>query len=277
MNIFGKYPIIESDKQIGELEIIPRGSMCRFFARCGYGLPGIFRLAVISGGRIIPIGVMTPQDNGWKLEKTLSPASLRQMGIAEIEGVRLSGADNVNIGTVNKVQMNMPEIIAEQQEAIIPAEDELILQEERQTPSREINKMQLNTDEIIGNPYVYDNSRIYPEQIQNLQAEELITPDEIPIKAETKQYTEPAAVEYETGWMREDEPERLFKDRDIQKSCRDMTDTLIKVEDGYTYLAVPIVRGRPFPAMPIFCFGSSRKINGKNYVIFKIKDGELLV
>jgi hypothetical protein len=54
-----------------------------------------------------------------------------------------------------------------------------------------------------------------------------------------------------------------------------MTDTLFRKEDGFTYLAVPIVRGRPFPAMPIFCFGSSRKINGKNYVVFKIKDGEL--
>jgi hypothetical protein len=42
---------------------------------------------------------MTPAGNGWKLEKTLSQNSLRQLGITEIDSVLLLGATNEHTDT----------------------------------------------------------------------------------------------------------------------------------------------------------------------------------
>ncbi len=279
MNINGKYPITNNDMIIGELLVEPRGSMHRFRARCSAGLDGVFRLAVLSGGMLAPIGIMAPSGGGWSLEKTLSPAALRSMGITSIDGATLTGAE-AGMGAVAAAASCAPAPQIDKQhlseaagwhegkaaEAAEPAEEEAM--EQAMEPAEEEAAAALP-----------DNS---PESRQ-LYKDEAGRPDFAPpeviheIPAAYLPYGSPEPGGYEEGWAEERGSERLFKDPEIKRICRDMTDTLIKTEDGAFYLAVPIIRGRPFPAMPIFCFGTSRKINGKNYVVFKIKDGELIL
>lgn len=83
-------------------------------------------------------------------------------------------------------------------------------------------------------------------------------------------------VERETEeWLDEPEPERLFSDEELRRVCRDMYDTLSAVCGGETLLAVPVESRRPFPAMPIFCFGEPKRIGGRDYVVFTIRGGQL--
>ena len=47
-------------------------------------------------------------------------------------------------------------------------------------------------------------------------------------------------------------------------------------QNDIEYLAVPIIKDKALPAMPVWCLGETRKINGKLYMVFKIRKGKLL-
>lgn len=47
-------------------------------------------------------------------------------------------------------------------------------------------------------------------------------------------------------------------------------------QNDIEYLAVPIVKDKALPMMPVWCLGETRKINGKLYMVFKIRKGKLL-
>lgn len=77
-------------------------------------------------------------------------------------------------------------------------------------------------------------------------------------------------------WWPSKNPQRLFCDEDLQKACENISNALEKYLDGgLILLAVPFDTGGPFPLMPIFCFGESMYIKGKNYLVFCLRDGNL--
>lgn len=90
MNLFGKYPIYDGEEQTGELEVSPWGGYLRFRALCRSRRKGVFRLVAESGGRLLPLGVMTPSGSGFGLERRFSPAALRNMGLERIDRCRLT-------------------------------------------------------------------------------------------------------------------------------------------------------------------------------------------
>lgn len=233
MNIFGNYPVIDGSQHIGELEIMPKGSLCRFKALCSTDRTGIFRLGIRSRGRLVPIGVMVPYGNAWGLDRTYSVLALKQMGIETVEAAEIIGAEEA-VKT-----MDVPPMIKTEPQLQIMPEPQPEMAEETLPEHME------------------------PDCLPETEKEAEVLPEK---------QSEPELI---YDWRKETEPERLFKDPDIKRACRDMTETLVCKVGEITYLAVPIIRGRPFPALPIFCFGSSMKINGNNYVVFKIKDGEL--
>jgi len=77
-------------------------------------------------------------------------------------------------------------------------------------------------------------------------------------------------------WQFEERPWELFADEEFRDICKNITGALRMTVEGVTLLAIPLVSGEPFPAMPIFCFGESLQIQGEDYLIFKIKNGELV-
>ncbi len=83
------------------------------------------------------------------------------------------------------------------------------------------------------------------------------------------------AQDWEGGWEEERSPESLFRDPALQELGRALgREGVLSRREGETvFLAVPLDRGRPFAAMPIFCFGSPETINGRNWVVFRIMDG----
>lgn len=77
-------------------------------------------------------------------------------------------------------------------------------------------------------------------------------------------------------WTPEPEPWRLFDDEDISRSCRNITGAFVRFDGDVSYLAVPISPNEPFPPMPIFCFGTLERINGRDHVVFTMKDGRFV-
>ena len=83
------------------------------------------------------------------------------------------------------------------------------------------------------------------------------------------------AQDWDGGWQEEREPERLFRDPELRELGRSLgrEGVLSRREGETTFLAVPLERGRPFAAMPIFCFGAAETIGGKCWVVFRIVEG----
>ncbi len=76
-------------------------------------------------------------------------------------------------------------------------------------------------------------------------------------------------------WRRITDASHLFEDKDIAEACRNLPSALAMKSGGAEYLAISASPEQPFPMMPVFCFGEERYINGRSYIVFKIKNGKL--
>lgn len=77
-------------------------------------------------------------------------------------------------------------------------------------------------------------------------------------------------------WQAEPETQLHFADKELQMLCRTVEGALKKKGvDGETLLAIPFDTDRPFPLMSIFCFGEAIRIQGKNYLVFRVRDGAI--
>lgn len=84
-------------------------------------------------------------------------------------------------------------------------------------------------------------------------------------------------VDSERSWRLIEDPSALFSDPDLKEVSKNIAGALIR-EDGKTFhLAVPVSPNKPFPMMPVFCFGSLEIIDGESYIVFMIRNGTLTV
>ena len=76
-------------------------------------------------------------------------------------------------------------------------------------------------------------------------------------------------------WVRCANPASLFEDAECGASLS-RCDGVLKAESGeFTYIAVSA--DKPFPALPIFYFGQREKIADREYLVFTLKDGQLVI
>lgn len=77
-------------------------------------------------------------------------------------------------------------------------------------------------------------------------------------------------------WQLRKDPSALFSDPDLAENSMNIAGAMTRMEDNLTFLAVPVSPNKPFPMMPIFCFGNLEFIDGESYLIFKIRDKNLV-
>jgi hypothetical protein len=75
----------------------------------------------------------------------------------------------------------------------------------------------------------------------------------------------------EGDWQPEEAPERLLRDGQLQTLCRGLRGALVRTRAGETELAAPLTE--PFPLLPLFCLGSFRRISGRPYLVFGVREG----
>ena len=76
-------------------------------------------------------------------------------------------------------------------------------------------------------------------------------------------------------WEKEDDPGALLEEGEFRRIFSACKDTLVRREKDIVYLAIPVIKGEKFPAMPVFCLGEVRKINDGLYLVFKVYKGKL--
>jgi hypothetical protein len=187
MELCGTYRIYDDGEYIGDISVTMQGIRVILEGSCHTPRQGPFRLAVVSGSRVIPLGTMLPDNGLYVYKKSFSKNALVERGIDAIDEFTLfSEQYERNAGTA-------------------------------ETPDRN------------------------------------------------------------SSWQDVSEPWRLFRDPELSETCRAVSGGLMREESGGELsFAIPLQRDRPFPAMPIFCFGTFEKIQEKPYVVFRLKDGELV-
>lgn len=92
---------------------------------------------------------------------------------------------------------------------------------------------------------------------------------------EKQQKAEDKTVIHSSRWEKITNASALFDDEEVSCACTKLTDALQMEENGIHYLAVSADPEKPFPMMPVFCFGEEEQISGNRYIVFKIKNGKL--
>lgn len=251
--MLGEYPIKIKGKEIGRLTVTQEGLKTRFRADCRYRSSDVLRLAVISENRYVMLGVMMPEGERLTFSKSYSRNELAAMGLSEIAGADLLLAEDGIVQPAARPQAVEP---AWQEEAIIP-EPELL------------SEPDISALDLLQEPDWIPEEDWIPEQESVMAA---ATETEVM----SGSVVEPAVLEAFGQWERIDNLGLIFQDEILAESCKNVRGALrMETEDGIL-LAIPAERDEPFPLMPIFCFGMWDQINGKNYIIFKIKDGYIV-
>lgn len=98
--------------------------------------------------------------------------------------------------------------------------------------------------------------------------------------SENTQYEKKAEEKEEKdvrGWRNCADPMKYFDDIETGAALSRFEGILKAEEDGVTYIAVPIDKEKAFPALPVFYFGQQEKLGGREFVVFTLKDGQLMI
>ena len=86
------------------------------------------------------------------------------------------------------------------------------------------------------------------------------------------QPNDPQSIPFQ--WVTCEDPCALFADRGLAAICP-KTDAKVSMQGESIFLALPLDPGAPFPLLPVFRFGHTENICGRNYVVFELNHGIL--
>lgn len=246
----GKYSVKYGGEEAGTLTISQKGLMTVFECQCNYRTDELLKLAIRSDDGLKTIGTMIPEGGKFKLHKKFSKNNLKQLSLNGIEDVLLLTEEEL------AMPLDMPIFV---QKAGDKGEDKAEEEAEADADADVVLNLGRNTT---------------PEQKIKEEPEREKKREIIPEANELADCAVERAIERKPIWRPSEKPQNLFKDDDLRKA--DIVGALEKsLDNGRMLLAIPFETGEPFPLMPIFCFGQSMNIEGRNYLVFCLKDGEL--
>lgn len=312
--ITGDFPVMAGGKTVGRLNIEQVGLMLVFNCTCEYKSRDVLRLAAVCGGKYVPLGVMIPDTEAQSgvhkgslhLKKSLTKNTLTSIGYDEAVSFHL-----IKPGAVYAIDAetepepafhngdadedaSTPDAQNNQPENVLSADDtEPIVYVDFPDPAEyEYDPADYGLElDSVGSanlpvPALEDHMP-KSENAANDNQTTHKTPEPEPFRQVHKPASqvpaqEPVAVSAEKfdsadGWMSISNPCKLFDDSIIQESCTEISNALFMEQNGYVLLAVPVIPTEPFPMMPVFCFGNSGAIAGQECIIFKIKNGHLVL
>ena len=245
--LIGDFPVFASGDNVGSVTVSRSGLMTVFDSTCRHRSREVLRLAAACGGNYVALGVMMPVegDNTFWMKRSFTKYALDALGFDEPVSFHLIRAgdvyDSTAAGAVTEAAAPVPD----------PADT---------MPEQEAGEND-DAPESLPPPITQE-----PEK------------EKAPYAAPEPPHPEPSEPEETAlidGWTHVDTPGMFFSDLSVAEACANVAGALITARDGFELLAVPISPEEPFPLMPVFCFGSSGVIGGREYIVFKIKDGNL--
>lgn len=267
----GDYPVIAEGRSVGSLNISQNGLMTVFNCACDFKSHEIFRLAAVCGGKYVPLGVMAPEAGILRLKKSCTKNALAGLGYQDTDIFHLIRKDDVysqedEIKADDTAIMTPAPVNATGQEACeLPSEP---VQEEADSVSKQKEPEQAQVPDIQA--LFSELMPSVPEPVLQVQDDNPILPPPAP-DIKLAQSNKPDL----NGWKPIARPRALFNAPGISEVSEEISGALTLERDGIVFLAVPLLPNEPFPMMPVFCFGNSEEIGGQEYVVFKIKNGNL--
>ncbi|MDR0862425.1 MAG: hypothetical protein LBN30_06605 [Oscillospiraceae bacterium] len=273
-----EYDVTRRGLRAGSVSVTQVGLNTVFESDCGF-TDGVLKLAAVCGDRVVTLGVMAPECGRLRLVKKLSKNALREIGYAEPMAFMLIAAGE---------SLTSAEVARAAESVAQPAAVEVSERVAAPAPPIAVARQIADVARLTIEPIVAGEQRV----IANTPLPAAVTPP--PVGTERAIAELAAAPEFSRGipqsgvaapslpsvteptysWRAEPNARTLFQTGDAVISG-EPRGALSRMDEDATYLAVPMPNDEPFPMMPVFCFGSAESIDGREYVVFKIKNGIL--
>jgi hypothetical protein len=193
-------------------------------------------------GPFTPIGVMMPEGSLLRLKKRFSKNALSGLGLITVTEYRLIRAGDVYAqgGQPSESRPHQPQPLPMQQKN----EQAPVQAQVQQEPARTLQP------DVSGSAQQYH----VPNPNQSMESK-----SSLPKKTD---------VRPDDAWRPIEDASTLFSDPELKQAGGAVTGGLVRKSGSTTYLAVPVSPEKPFPAMPIFCFGTMEAIRGASYIVF---------
>jgi hypothetical protein len=284
---YGEYGVTRLGRLAGTLRVSQDGLMTVLDCDCERVGEEIYRLAAVCGGEYVPIGVMMPDGARLRFSKRLTKNAVRELLPNEPDAfeIILPGENPAAAPSDDRGQpVDMPP-----------------KSEPRDMPRLTVNPITPTTSAPRAElKWLLDGDRRFRpiqsggETLNNRELDSRHSPSpksdlthgcETPIMPEAKKPADtlprseaPAIPESPAPrgfWAPIGDPAILFRDNDAELITGEVTGALTRNDGDIMLLAIPISQDTPFPMMPVFCFGDPEVIDGREYVVFKIKNGLL--
>ena len=304
----GSFPVLASGYSVGAVTVSRSGLLTVFDCACTTRSREILRLAAVCSGAYAVLGVMMPQeDDTLRLKRSFTKSALAALGYDEPVSFHLIRAgdiyeDGAELASETGEPENTESRYAETEYTAPEPEDrpddspaaenacedaqpeaEHIEPEDMDAEPEDMDIAGLQKSHASGN--APDPWALIPEEPSDTAEEPPVYLEPTPADTSGEQrflpeppqngVPETGGNEFSDGWTRVETPGMFFSDLSVAEACESVSGALVAARDGFELLAVPISPEEPFPLMPVFCFGSSEIIAGREYIIFKIKDGNL--
>ena len=262
----GDFPVTADGAVVGRVTIAQDGLLTVFSCICEYRTGDILRLAAVCRGKYVPLGVMMPEAGLLRTKKSFTKNALTNAGYEDTESFHLIRPGDVYLEPAPPEQDGRPGVYDDYPD---PETYDFDYGGDNPEPAAD-------TQDISSAP---DGTGCGQEAAPSGRepAPEELAPDTEPAASQTPDEPAGSALETADGWLPLPNPGILFEDKCIQEACRDIKNALVRERDGYLLLAVPVLATEPFPLMPVFCFGTSGQAGGQDCIIFKIKNGYLML
>jgi hypothetical protein len=285
-----QFDVTRLGNTVGAVSVEQQGLNTRFDCDCAAPGAELLRLAAVCGGEVVALGVMMPEGGRLKFGKRFSRNALRELGYSEPSAFILTApgdavrtaqsppevaaadtsedAASVQVLAIeperDAVPPAPPDIPAEPRELHIPAQFELKIE----LVPRQGGGVPPEPGAISIEPIASGGGTKPPEPPESTWR----GPPPPPRGDSTP--PEPEAKSSVPGWRAEPDPRTLLRESDGVISG-EVRGALISRDGDVVRLAIPISPDEAFPMMPVFCFGEAAELDGRDFVIFKIRDGVL--
>lgn len=252
----GEFSVTAGSDSVGTVHITQNGLMLVFDCTCSTVSQDILRLAAVCNGTDVPLGVLIPDSDRLHLKKRFSKNALTSMGYCDTSVFYLITADGHVADYTDQTASD-----SSQDNDLHPPVSDSQYQLMKPAPAP-IDPTPTETD-------VKTEAEPHRPDLEAPPTAKVVS------DADAADMTDEATSAELDGWSPARDPGSLFSDPDLSVLCAEVTEAMMREQDGYVFLAVPLRVDAPFPLMSIFCFGSTGNIGGKTVVIFKLKDGNL--
>ena len=295
--LFGTYTVEYNHTKVGQLTVSEQGLMTRFACECVVATAEVLRLAVLVGTRYVVLGVLFPDGDKLRFTKQYSKNDLRLKGLSSIDACRLvsrhdtfatdpvpashAETERFIMGASAPGPLSEPEPVWEparniSDDKVLYTHTAKITVDEPSTRTEGTNE----TPKAVHPPE--SNLEPAPEPKIELRPEPTPEPKPEPTPKPRPEPTsepgpEPTPEPLPVKWTPHPDPGILFTDPDLVSASAYLKGTMTRpCGNDCIELAVPFEYGKPFPLLPIFCFGTAVEIDDRAYLVFRIKNGNLI-